>query len=75
MAVKEIALIYRSGHALLGAKMGSRRTHWNAWLAVSPFQHKRVKHVISHSQQGEMVEWLVQGYVYSVATSIPAHVV
>ena len=24
---------------------------------------------------GEMVEWLVQGYVHSVATSIPAHAV
>ena len=25
--------------------------------------------------RGEMVEWLVQGYVHSVATSIPAHAV
>ena len=25
--------------------------------------------------RGQMVEWLVQGYVHSVATSIPAHAV
>ena len=31
--------------------------------------------VSTNQLRGEMVEWLVQGYVHSVAASIPAHAV